>query len=64
MPLLLLAAGTLLVGGLGAYAIHSTSQGLNQATTDTGKGLSTGAALIGAGVGVAVVVYAINKTRK
>ncbi len=61
MPLLLVGVGSLIVAGLGAYAIHSVSSDAGQAVQQAGKGLSTAEAVVGAGIAVAVVVYAYKK---
>jgi len=59
MPYVLIGAATLLVGGLGAYAIHTGSSGINQATSTVGTGIGTGAALAGAGVAAAAIIFVI-----
>ena len=56
MPLIALAAGTVLLGGLGAYAISAFSPGINQAETTVANGVSQTTVIIGLSV-AAVIVY-------
>lgn len=56
MPLIALAAGTVLLGGLGAYAIYSFSPGINQAETTVASGVSQTTVIIGLAI-AAVTVY-------
>ena len=64
MPIVILAAGTVLLGGLGAYAIHSFSPGINAAEQTTANGISQATTVIGIAVALTVIYYGYTQFKK
>lgn len=64
MPIAILIAAVAVTGGLGAYAIHTSGQGLNSAVQATGQGLSNAETIVGIAVGAGVLIWVVSEYAK